>query len=1071
MIKANVRRLSSWFVFSFVLMASAASHAAPMAFDMGTAASPVAAGFVRVTAESAYTPESQYGWLAGMRTHFDTSRPAADIAFTAPPATLVYDEAVNDLNRDGVWSDGDLGFRVDLPNGKYRVNLTLGHLGKILGSIDVAANRELVARNVVVRHFRWRGEQHHGYGWHKPIRFTTEVKDGQLTIRLHGDDTEYQRLLAIERAKPRPESFLNTKDLKKRPRDYVLLTDIGQPFVGNSILGLEIYPYQEAPIELQGDKLKATGPAMTDAAVQEAVKLFNGGRCEAAIAATEKIGDEMKYERGLLFLNLAARPELDTERPLAEKAERDLAAAAAERPHDRRAGELLWVARHFREGIERFHRRGDYGANGYSESIRASVALSALQPDDPGYWKGLTYRARIYYMVNPHRWTWAAGAGRDLLLEVEKKFPDNRFVRLYLDSEWEPDEDWHLNDYVTGTEGDPDWAVACRDSWKTNLDMARWWIKNKQQEDGSLGGGWGDDVELIVDFANYVFVSEGVYPDVLEGARKQVDGNWKYSGIDDEAGFYWGVADVGHSAEPTTDTIPFMVFLEYGNPLWIERCMKSGKLMRDIWTAVNAKGHRHFRSNYLGAMGIAGGPFASDGWLNYRAVIPADKVLWYNNNPTLAKLFTEWARAMLEDSMKSEGGKPAGVMPPVFSFADCSPIGTASSNWYDARKSGAGLWAKDAILADRYPRRLLGSAYERTGDNGFLAPFGVQAELAAKYRANPVENPEEGTPAWVGKVLSDAQAPELWESIKAVELAEGPPGAPLTTREEAKESADFIRERVKLWWPLNTTDALVTDRVGFGGIAGIVDVYTGGNIFVGDPVISYVDFGTEFAALVLGADRAHLRVLIYSFYDEAKEVGFRPWRLTPGAEYRLTLGPDADRDGKLDAAEDSATVRLAQRGQAVHFRLPPKRETIVALEPVGQVGFGGARLTADPAIGPDDIEYWSDRNYLVARVHNIGSAPVSNLTVEAWAGAPGKGTLIGSSLIPYIEAPNDLVPQAVRAGFHWARGDEKSNDVWIVLDPRNEIPEIAEENNRCGVNIADHSSRAEKRFPPGNAAQ
>ncbi len=1031
---------------------AARSWAAPLKLDMGTADSPVAPGFVRVTADQRYDAAKGFGFVEGPYTSFNTTGPSPHVNFVSPSSATVYEEGVTDLNRDGLWSDGDLVFRADLPNGKYRVWLTIGHMNKVLGSIQVYANGKLIAKDIQVRHIRWRSGQDQGYGWFLPIRFTADIEQGYLEIRLRGDDTEYQRLLAIENEKPRPVSYGTYPDHpEKKPREYTLLTDIGLPFAGNSILGLEIYPYQQPPVLVAEDSLNiAMTGRLPSPELQQAVRLFNAGRYAEACAAAEKIEDSHKYERGIIYLALAGRPELDNEREMVKKAEADLAAVVTESPEDHAAKELLYLARQLRDGVERFHHRGDAGVNGYSMVNMGSMSLAALQPEDPVYWKGQIYRARIFYMVQPHRWSWVSGAGMDILLEVEKKWPNNRFVKLYLDGEWEETEDWKIGDYVTGTEGAPDWAVACRDAWNLNLDHAEWWIDNKQRPDGSLGGGWGDDVELIVDFANYVFVSEGVRPIVLEGVKNLVEGNWKYSGIDQEAGFYWGIADVGHSAEPTADTLPMMIFLDYGSPVYVERCMKSGKLMRDLWTAINPNGHRHFRSDYLGAFGVKGGAVANDGWLNYRAVVAAEKVLWYNSSPTLAKLFDEWATALLEDTMKSGRGKPAGVMPSVVSFADCTLGGVDSPTWYTPNNADGFNpgWGHNYSNPAGYPLSLLGGAYDRTGDARFLEPFRIQAELALKAKASPVEKPEEGSFEWVCAGLLESGAPELWEFIQDRHLGSDPAGARFMTREDAREEADWVRLRIKMRWPIDTTEALVTDRVGFGGITNAVRVYTGGGVFVRQPIVNYVDIGKDFAAFPLRADRSHLRVLLYSFYDEEREVGIRPWQLARGTKYRMAAGPDKDGDEIPDEVIQSSTFDFEHRGQTVRFRLPPRTETVVVIEPAAEVALGHDTLSPDPAIGVGDTEYWSDRNSLIVRVHNIGAAPVKDLSLQAWEGTPEDGRLIGTSFIPYIEAPNDLTAQTVRVAFGWKPAEESSNTVCVVLDPDDEIDEITTKNNR-----------------------
>ena len=56
------------------------------------------------------------------------------------------------------------------------------------------------------------------------------------------------------------------------------------------------------------------------------------------------------------------------------------------------------------------------------------------------------------------------------------------------------------------------------------------------------------------------------------------------------------MGDAEHTAEPTGNTLGMMMQLGYGNPTWIERSLKAGKLSRDLWIDYNDQNHRYFRS-------------------------------------------------------------------------------------------------------------------------------------------------------------------------------------------------------------------------------------------------------------------------------------------------------------------------------------------------------------------------------------------------------------------------------------------------------------------------------------------
>lgn len=90
----------------------AVPSAAPLvlAFDMGTASSPVADGFVRIDAGSRYSTDTGIGWTSGVVSSLDRRKGLA-------------------LDRDLVLTS-DATFAVDLPNGAYRVEVLLGDAGK-----------------------------------------------------------------------------------------------------------------------------------------------------------------------------------------------------------------------------------------------------------------------------------------------------------------------------------------------------------------------------------------------------------------------------------------------------------------------------------------------------------------------------------------------------------------------------------------------------------------------------------------------------------------------------------------------------------------------------------------------------------------------------------------------------------------------------------------------------------------------------------------------------------------------------------------------------------------------------
>ena len=330
---------------------------------------------------------------------------------------------------------------------------------------------------------------------------------------------------------------------------------------------------------------------------------MHAGRFAEAEAAFAAAADE--YHRALGYLWLAGHPDCEEEERLVAEALRRLERLAPHNSGDRMFSEILECARRMERAVYRFVHRADRQRT-YTELLLVSGEVSSMQPEDPTYYKGLMYAGRGFFMIIPHRWTFAAGAGRQCFEKLkEAGFGANRYVRWYLEGRWsEHAPDWVFPDYGAAKRGAPAWAGEVYEAFNRELDLAEWWMRNRQAADGSLGGGWGDDVEILRTFGTTVSVCPDASTLVMTGIRKVADGAWTSGSIDTEAGYFAEVGDTEHSGEWTADTLTAMVRVDYGNPVYVERALKTARLMRDLWMGTNRNGHFLMRSNFLGATGI-----------------------------------------------------------------------------------------------------------------------------------------------------------------------------------------------------------------------------------------------------------------------------------------------------------------------------------------------------------------------------------------------------------------------------------------------------------------------------------
>ena len=688
-----------------------------------------------------------------------------------------------------------------------------------------------------------------------------------------------------------------------------------------------------------------------------------------------------------------------------------------------------------------------------------TFVLGQMQKGGPFYAKACLNAGRTLY------WIAREGGKREyyskaegLFKEAAAEYPDHRLVKMYLGEKipW-------TSTYTEGIDGAPQWAVLQREALARVLEVCEYWVTRRQRDDGQFGGGWGDDVEMLRWWTPAVLASAD--PVAARGLRRLVDGVWERSGILED-GYCRRMSDVEHSAEPTSDTLPSMVAIEYGNPEYVERCMLAMRPMRDVWTARNRKDRLHFRSVQVSSTAVSEDPkWAFDVPYCARAAKPGLWVAWYNRHPALMRLFEAWAKAWVEDSRETENGKPAGVIPPSVRFPD-GVTGVGKEGWWkpDLYWSYFTFPGGCQLLVEQ----LLGT-WALTGDASFMEPVAHALGLAARHwrgEWDAVGPP--GSESWVAAkctVFRDGFA--KWRLLGGDSrfddvLAQHGPGYLrwVLTGDKAHLTEDCRRSiaSTKFNFEMLTSEVRFTDRVSVRGTNHLYAMYTGGTGIPGYyPTlrVTWLNTGKHFAALVLPRQRDGLRLLAYNFEATTRSVGMRLWDLAPGT-YELRTGPDDDRDDVPDRVELRRQVTLAERGQAVELQLPPRRLQSVEMRPVELLPDSGFSLP-DPAMSDRDVKVTSDGAglHVNVRVHNIGCRDARGVTVRLFpiVGGTQQDTCLAQQTIPLIPAPLDLRP-SVRQASLAASLPEGVNAVGIRLgfeDPKQR--ELCLANNRLTASV------------------
>jgi hypothetical protein len=268
----------------------------------------------------------------------------------------------------------------------------------------------------------------------------------------------------------------------------------------------------------------------------------------------------------------------------------------------------------------------------------------------------------------------------------------------------------------------PPWARLLREQRLLLRAVADYWL-GERLEDGELGGGLGDDVELMIQFGKF-----------LAGQQDQTDRR-RLDALDDmvrytltgsgkvhEGYFSQSLTDVQHSAEFTTNSWMTTQAL-FGHTarafdigLGVAEHIRYAQDPALAFAAPTALGRLHFKSHFLWTFGPdTSGTKADDILLNGRSMLPAvgeiHRRLLPGNHPMVADL-SSWAAAWRDDAFDTAGGKPAGWYGPV-SWPD-NDFGSGGAWWTHA--SDPSVTSELSGGVHSYSLDLLRAAYENSTD-------------------------------------------------------------------------------------------------------------------------------------------------------------------------------------------------------------------------------------------------------------------------------------------------------------------------------------------------------------------
>ncbi|HEY3444434.1 MAG TPA: hypothetical protein VGK29_27030 [Paludibaculum sp.] len=382
-------------------------------------------------------------------------------------------------------------------------------------------------------------------------------------------------------------------------------------------------------------------------------------------------------------------------------------------------------------------------------------------------------------------------------------------------------------------EGAPAWAAT---QWqlRARLDaFTAWWVRRRQRANGELGGGWGDDVELL---RHWGPLALGLGSEVAaEGIRRVADGVWNSGMLAN--GYARRISDVEHSSEPTTDTLPLIIALAPADPTAGARLAETAACA-PFWILPQPDGQWRFRSSWFNCREHDPSPErALDVHLNTRALGPALWHAWLTRDPKLIELLAHYGDSWRKAQLDTSHGKPAGIFPPVLKSADGSYL------------IGSQQWDKPQAEWDYYQ----------------WSPAS-QESLTAFLRALQDLT---GDPKWAQPV------PSVTESIPPDQIPDHM--AATAAKLETQYGTNF---------DLYTAEAIYTDRIAYALPANYTRYLFGGEAPRGDRApefhVTWPAAKARFARAVLAAGRQSLSARLYSFEAEPATASLRLWQLEKG---------------------------------------------------------------------------------------------------------------------------------------------------------------------------------------------
>jgi hypothetical protein len=541
--------------------------------------------------------------------------------------------------------------------------------------------------------------------------------------------------------------------------------------------------------------------------------------------------------------------------------------------------------------------------------------------------------------------------------EVNRSFPENRIASMYLGQPYPFEFEYY------SVPGAPEWANHQRESLERLADIIVWWIDNRQNKDGSYGGGWGDDVEMWRWWMPIMIAFQ--HPKIEQAQKRLSNGVLNLEQM--KKGYTEHITDVEHAAELTSDAITPMMFLRPEDHEWENRALRLAELMRNIWTGINQKGYLQFKSTYFSVDSVEIFPQNACATVYEARAIQPLLLYWQRTaDQEVAKLLFPWLDGWVNASMSSERRKPKGVIPSAVHWPD-GRVGGVEESWWDPKNykdTTSTVYNFPSNVISVMNSLLLG--WYMNNDKKYLEPIRKMADIRLEYLKmhkdeSKFNEPSEGTREWVGAKLTMiaevcAKYRFLTGSIEFDELLkhEGSNNAYAQYKvdqnlETINNSLRKMTESLRYFYPGYTSEVRWTDRVlRFPEIFTQPGIYTDPistispintqllfSMLTGEPsngqyfpinAVRWLTPPRDIAALVKTSDFERFEAELFHFGTSPRKMEAELYLLNKGT-YTLTL-----INKRANRILQSKKITVENKKVLIQFELPSRELCILKIE-------------------------------------------------------------------------------------------------------------------------------------------